>query len=97
MLLVRHAAALRNRCCPARACRRGTVWQEAAVIDLHSLTPATAKVALVTWFRYLRFLAAPHGGGNPCPERKTAVVVTGAHLMAMRMFEQSDVPVGATC
>lgn len=61
-------------------CRRGTVWQEAAVIDLHSLTPATAKVALVTWFRYLRFLAAPHGGGNPWPERKTAVVVTGAPL-----------------
>lgn len=59
-------------------CRRGTVWQEAAVIDLHSLTPATAKVALVTWFRYLRFLAASHGGRNPWPERKTAVIVTGA-------------------
>jgi hypothetical protein len=47
------------------------------VIDLHSLAPATAKVALVTWFRYLRFLAAPNGGRNPWPERKTAVIVTG--------------------
>ena len=78
LLLWRHAAARRNQHWPAHACRRGTVWQEAAVIDLHSLTPATAKVALVTWFRYLRFLAEPHGGANPWPERKTAVVVTGA-------------------
>lgn len=58
-------------------CRRGTVWEDAAVIDLHSLTPATAKVALVTWFRYLRFLSEHHGGINPWPERKTAVIVTG--------------------
>jgi hypothetical protein len=92
------------RCCPvktrpwpAHVRRRGTVWQEAAVIDLHSLTPATAKVALVTWFRYLRFLAAPHGGANPWPERKTAVVVTGAHSAALPISRQSDVPVEATC
>ena len=67
------------------------------MIDLHSLTPATAKVALVTWFRYLRFLAAPHGGANPWPERKTAVVVTGAHTAASQMFRVSDVPVEVTC
>jgi len=47
------------------------------VLDLHSLVPATAKVALVTWLRYLRWLAAAHGGESPWPERINAIVVTG--------------------
>lgn len=58
-------------------CRRGTEWGQAAVLDLHSLAPATAKVALVTWLRYLRWLAAAHGGESPWPERTNAIVVTG--------------------
>lgn len=47
------------------------------MIDLHSLAPGTARIALIAWLRYLRWLAASHGGANPWPERKTAVVVTG--------------------
>ena len=45
---------------------------------------------MVAWLRWLRFLAAAHGGRNPWPERTDAVIITGDDLCSQTRAQGTE-------